>query len=220
MKEKINVSDWCVLVKIFDSDKEIKNTSAGGIITTNVLKPSVNNCGIGIAESVGKKIRWIKEGDMILFSWIVEDQDERFLGRDDDGEYRIVRDGEVSGQIYGVVKNYDDGRQSRIIPKRYYALCEPHHTIINKTNAIFQVPIAGLNPRDEAAKKMGLKVGDWIVCEPYSAKAISINRQVFWFVFLEQILASNDGRHELAVHRKYVSPNLKLASRKNKVLLN
>lgn len=217
---KFQVSDYCVLTKIFDSDKEIKNTSASGLIVSNQLKPNANHCGIGIAQSVGKKVRWIKEGDMILFSWIVEDQEERFLGRDDDGEYRIVKDGEIGGQIYGVVKNYTDGRQSRIIPKRYYALCEPHHTILNKTNAIFQVPIAGLNPRDEAAKKMGLAVGDWIVCEPYSAKAISINRQIFWFVFLENIYGVNEGRHELAIQRKYVSPHLRLASRKNKELLN
>lgn len=219
MKE-IKVSDWCVLVKIYDVDKEVKNTSVSGLITANMLKPAANNCGIGEAISIGNKVRWIKKGDIVLFSWLVEEQEERFLGRDETGEYRIVKDAMTGGQIYGIVKNNKRTGMSQIIPRKFYALCEPPDELLVRTDALFQIPITSLNPQDEAAKKMGIKAGDWIVCESYSPKPISLKRQIFWFIFLEDIVALNSGHHKLAIQQKYVSPLLRLSSRKNVVQLN
>lgn len=218
--EKINVSDNCVLVKIFDADKKIKNTSAGGIITENMFKPLANLCGIGMAVSVGNNLRWINEGDTVLYTWIAEDQPERYLGRDDDGEYRIIKDYGIEGQIYGILKNNKKTGQSHIIPKKYYFLAEPKPDDLDRVNSVFQIPISALNPNDDAARKMEIKVGDWAICEPYSMKVISIQRNIFWFVFLEQIIAINKGEHRVAINRKKVYKDLRLASRNIKTELN
>lgn len=217
--EKINVSDNCVLVKIYDADKKIKNTSAGGIITENMLNPLANLCGIGEAVSVGNNMRWINEGDIVLYSWIVEDQPERFLGRDDDGEYRIVKDQIIGGQIYGLLKNNKAGH-SHIIPKKYYFLAEPHPKDLSEVSSMIQIPVSALNPNDDVARKMGIKVGDFVLCLPYSPKPISIKRKVFWFVFLEDVIALNRGEHRIAINRKKVYKNLRLASRNIKTELN
>lgn len=208
-----------VIVKIYDVDKEEKNTSKGGIFVGNTLKPASMNCGIGKVMSVGADHTWLKNGDVILFSWRIEEDENRFLGRDEEGEYRTIDDSIMQNNIYGVIKTKKSG-ESHIIPKRYYVMAIPEDDDLKLTRSIFQLPVTAVNPNDDIAKKFDIKIGDWIVCLPYSARPITIKRKTFFFIFLEDVIAVNKGRHKLSIHRKYVSQDLRLASRKNKVNLN
>lgn len=212
--EKIEVSQNCVLVKIYDVDKEKKRVSEGGIITANILKPLMDNCSVGEAISIGKDQRWIKEKDMVLFSWKVEDMDERFFGRDDEGEYRIV----YASQIYGVARITKRGGQ--VIPQVHYVLAEPREKDEDLSRSPYQIPVAALNPADTIPKKMGLAVGDLIICEAYTSHPITVNRKTFWFIYLEDIIAINKGLHKIAIHRKHVSKDLLISSRQEKTQLN
>lgn len=216
MLSKVRLASNMVIVKIYDVDRQMKETSEGGIITTNVLKPTMNACQIGEAINVGRNIKYIKKGEMVLFRWGVEWSDENVLEKDDTGEYRYV----TELQIFGTIKNNKKTGYSHIQPKRHYFLAEPREKDFALTRSIFQIPISALNPLDDIPKKMGLKVGDWAVCLPYSAVPITVKRKTFFFVYLEDILYINSECHKLSVNRKYVSQDLRLASRKNKVNLN
>lgn len=218
MIDKIN--DDCVLVKIYDSDKIKKTSTEGGIWTTNVLKPLADSCGIGEVIVVGNKLRWIKKGDTVLYTWIAEDQPERFLGRDEDGEYRIIKDGLAHNQIYGLLKHNKKNGYSHVVPKKYYVMCQPEDDDFDLTKRIFQIPVTAINPTDDVARKMKIGIGDWIICEPYSAKSISINRTIFWFIFLETIIAVNKGQHRIGIQRLRTSQIIRGASRKELAQLN
>lgn len=216
MLSKVRLAPDMVIVKIYNADRQIKETSESGIITTHTLNPMLDACQIGEAINVGRGINYIKKGEMTLFRWGAEWSDENVLEKDEDGEYRYV----TEKQIFGTIKNNKRTGESHIQPKRHYFLAEPRDKDMALTRSVFQIPVMALNPMDDIPKKMGLKVGDWAVCLPYSAVPISIKRRVFFFIYLEDVIFLNHGMYKLSVHRKYSSPNLRLASRKNKVNLN
>lgn len=216
MLNRIKCGDDKVIVKIYDSDKKIKTTSKGGIITMNVLKPSMDSCQIGEIVGVGRNIFYIKEGDVILFNWNIENSDDYFLERDDDGEYRYASE----KHIYGIIKTNKKTGVSHIQPKINYVIAEPADEDFALTKSIFQIPISGVNPQDKLIQKMGLKVGDWIIVNPYCAVPVTVKRKVFWFIHNEDILFINEGRHRISVNRKHVSQSLRLSSRNVKTNLN
>lgn len=225
-----------LIVKIYDVDKEKKNTSRGGIITMNVLKPLMNNCGIGEAISVGRDITDIKEKDIVLFHHLVEDTDYRYLCKDDEGEYRVVHASvpetlikdkfkdfppetqkammhmKNRNQVYGVVKNSNSG--SRIIPHIGYIMADPAGLEHNYSHKVFQVQVDAINSLDRKAKEYDLKNGDWILCPPYAAYSISIDRQEFWFIRIDDIIAINKGRHRVSpLVKMTANEGIRLASR-------
>lgn len=217
MLNNVMPTDNKVVVKIFDADKVLKTTSAGGIITTHPMKQTMDSCQIGIAIAGGKNIKtYIKEGEMILFNWGVESDDESFLGRDETGEYRYV----TEKQIFGTIKHNKKSGYDHIQPKKHYVVCEPNNKDFELTRSMFQIPVSAVNPLDDVAQAIGVKAGDWIVCLPFSAVPITVNRKVFFFIFLEDIVYINDGQQRISINRKKVYKDLRLASRNIKTELN
>ncbi len=186
----------------------------------SLAKPMMNSCQVGKVMSVGKNVRDVKIGEIALFHHGVEDGNERFLGTDDEGEYRVVKEAALSGELFGVIKTPKKG-WSHIQPKRDYVLAEPPENYFEMTTkGIFQIPISAVNPRDDNAKKLKLKVGDWIVCDRYGAYSIVVERKEFWFIHLEDIIAVNEGMHQITVPHKFVSEYLKAASTDKKIVFS
>lgn len=214
-KNEPRISGDKLIVKIFNVDVKTKTTSAGGIITSHPLNPVLDYCQIGECLGVGNGIPYIKKGEMVLFRWGVEHDDESFLERDDDAEYRFVNE----AQLIGSIKN-DKYGNSHIQPKKHYFVAQPREKDFALTRSIFQIPVMGLNPMDTVPKMMGLSVGDLVVCRPYSAVPVTVQRKVFFFVYLEDVLFINKSEYKISINRKHVSKDLRLASRNNKVNLN
>lgn len=217
MSKKISMADNMMVVKIYNSDMEQKTMSKGGIITAHTLKPTLDYCQIGECIEVGNSMSsYVKSGDMVLFNWFVENDNEAFIERDETGEYRFV----TERQLYGTVKTNKKTGHSHVQPKKLYVIAEPQEEDFTLTKSVFQIPITSVNPTDKVLQDMKIKVGDWIICLPYSAVPITIKRKVLWFIYIFDIMCVNDGQHKVAINRKKVYENLRLSSRKEKVNLN
>lgn len=215
MKPSFHATDNCVIVKIYNADKEMKTTSAGGIITSHPLKQTLDYCQVGTAVSVGRSIPYIKEDEIVLFSWYVEDSDESLLGNDEEGEYRYA----TERQIYGTIKTNKKNNYSHIQPKKDYILAIPADEDFAETKFIFQIPVSAINPQDAATRRM-VKPNDWIIVMPNCAVPITVKRQSFWLIHREDVLIVNRGQHRIAINRKRISDKIRMASRKETVQLN
>jgi co-chaperonin GroES (HSP10) len=204
-----------IIVKVYNSDKELKITSKGGIITSHPLKPTLDLCQIGECLSVGRNINYIKEGEIVLYSWYAEDGDEQLLDKDEEGEFRYI----TERQIYGSIKINKKNNYSHIQPKKDYILAIPTDEDFAETKFIFQIPVSAINPQDAATRKM-VKPNDWIIVMPNCAVPITVKRQSFWLIHRDDILCVNRGQHRIAINRKRVSDKIRMASRKETVQLN
>jgi hypothetical protein len=213
---KIEAPDDRIIVKIYNTDKEMKITSKGGIITSHLLKPTLDYCQIGECVSVGRNINYIRNGETILFSWYAEDGDEQLLDKDDEGEYRYV----TERQIYGSIKTNKKNNYSHIQPKKNYLLAEPLDEDFADTKFIFQIPVSAINPQDVAVRKMGVKPNDWVIVMPNCAIPITVKRQVFWLIHIDDLLCINRGQHRIAISRKRISDKIRMASRQEVAQLN
>jgi co-chaperonin GroES (HSP10) len=218
MIEQFHPAFFRIIVKIYDVDKEKKNTSKGGLITFNTFRPLMNSCGIGEVMAVGSKCDNVVIGDILLFHHSIEDSPDRLLERDDEGEYRIV----LQSETHGVVRNKKG--KSKIIPMKGYVVAEPketdHINFEKLVTSVFQIPVSEINPKDESIKHMNLVRGDWIVISPYGAYEISIDRIPFWFVHVDAVIAVNKGNHRLSVKRYVGSDYLAQMSGEKLVTLN
>lgn len=196
------------IVRIWNADKEIKTTTTGGLISTNMHRPLMNSCGIGEVVKIGKLLTGIKEGDMILFHHRVEGIDERFLERDDESEYRYVMQNKMNKEIFGIIRNDKQGH-SRIIPMEGLLIAKPEKGEDERTlRNTFQIPVETINHSCKLTKEFHIVAGDWVVVSPYGAYIISIERQDFWFVHVMDIIGVNRGHHKVSIPKKIFSKDI------------
>lgn len=217
-----NPSAFNIIVKIYQADKDKKTTTKSGLITFNTFRPLMNSCGIGEVLAFGNLVVGVKKGDILLFHHNIEDMEERFLEKDEDGnEIRMVQQVPDGQEIFGVIRN-DKNEVSRIIPAYGFVVAIPeewmrHDKIIN---SIFQVTVKEVNAKDPTIKHMKLMSGEVVVVEPYGAYELSIDRNNFWFIHTDAIIAVNKGMHKINISRKRVSDTVRLGSTTERINLN
>lgn len=216
-----NPSAFNIIVRIYNSDKEKRTTTKSGLITYNTFRPLMNSCGIGEVISFGNMVIGVEIGDILLFHHNIEDMSERFMDRDEESEYRMVQQIPDGQEIFGVIRNDKNG-ESKIIPAYGFVVAIPEEWMMHEkiVNSIFQVVVDEVNPKDPTIKHMKLIKGQFIVVAPYGAYELSIDRNNFWFIHTDAIIAVNKGVHKINIARKKVSKELRLASTTERVSLN
>lgn len=215
-------SEFNIIVKIYQADKDKKTTTKSGLITYNTFRPLMNSCGIGEVLAFGKMVVGVKKGDILLFHHSIEDMAERFIEKDEDeNEIRMVQQLPDGQEIFGVIRN-DKNDVSRIIPAYGFVLAVPEEWMQAEKviNNIFQVTVSEINRKDPTIKHMGLMSGEVVVVEPYGAYELSIDRNNFWFIHTDAIIAVNKGMHKINISRKRVSDTVRLGSTQERVSLN
>lgn len=216
-----NPSAFNIIVKIYQADKDKKTTTKSGLITYNTFRPLMNSCGIGEVLAFGKMVVGVKKGDILLFHHSIEDMAERFLNNEGENEIRMVQQAPDGQEVLGVIRN-DKNDVSRIIPAYGFVVAVPEEWMQAEKviNNIFQIAISEIHPKDPTIKHMKLMSGEVVVVEPYGAYELSIDRNNFWFIHTDAIIAVNKGMHKINISRKRVSDTVRLGSTQERVSLN